>query len=347
MWRLAHSLRDRGHDPVIGCHAGSWIEDLARRDSITTSSLLPRNVGDLIGAVRVAAMLRRERFDLVHAHTGKLFAPLILAARLARKPIVLTYHLTCGRSPFTSRAMCYADSIIGVSDAVRNVLVQQCKLPPGKIRTLLTGIDLSLFRPLAGPRAELGKIGIQDGGPVFGAVNRLESVKRWDTFVHAAALVKQSHPEARYVILGEGPDSPQVHQMRKDLGLEQEFFLPGFVDNVPEILPELTALVLASDNEPFALVNLEAMASGIPVLASAAGGNAESMVPGKTGLLFPVGDANALAGLMRQILDDPERTREMGQAGRLRAEQEFAESRMMDQYEELYRQVIEESASKR
>lgn len=179
--------------------------------------------------------------------------------------------------------------------------------------------------------------------PVFLAIGRHVKDKGMDVAVEAFARVVKDHPAARLRLVGEGIETKTLEEQAASLNLGDavQFVGPVMPENVLAEFDRATAVLVPSRwEEPFGLVALEAMQTGRPVIASRVGGLKEIVQDGETGLLVQKEDAAALAEAMSAIITDPHRAREMGDAGRRRAIKNFNHTRMVDEFEALYRNAI-------
>jgi glycosyltransferase involved in cell wall biosynthesis len=197
------------------------------------------------------------------------------------------------------------------------------------VRTIWNGIDLVRFA-LAGPTV---------GGPAV-LVARLVPEKDLPTLLQAVALLVQREPSFRLQVAGDGPCLQETQQTVQRLGLGDHVQLLGERRDVPSILRRASLFVLPSRTEGISLTLLEAMASGLPVVATRVGGNAEVIDDGRTGWLVPAGDARQLADAIGRLWRNPDEARQFGQAGRRRVEDYFDVDLMVGQYEELYQEVL-------
>jgi glycosyltransferase involved in cell wall biosynthesis len=164
----------------------------------------------------------------------------------------------------------------------------------------------------------------------------LREEKRADVFVSAAARIAAERPEVEFIIAGEGPCRQPLIDQARQLGVLDRFHFPGYRDDVPQVLAEVDAFVLPSRTEAFPNAVQEAMAAGLPVVASAVGGVVELVRDGRTGHLVPPGDPNALAMALLDLIDHPERATAFGAAARREVEERYSFQRMVAQFEELY-----------
>jgi sugar transferase (PEP-CTERM/EpsH1 system associated) len=210
-----------------------------------------------------------------------------------------------------------------------------------RIHHICNGVDTSRFVPgTAVDKAEL-----PDGfnGPSMlcvGTVGRLQPVKDQATLVHAVARVVAANPAARarlrLVIVGNGPLLSVLQRQVLDLGLQDLVWLPGSSDKVPSLLRAMDLFVLPSLNEGISNTILEAMACGVPVIASRVGGNPELVIPGLNGELFAAGDVQALSTLLQRYLDDPALRQRQALSARQQALERFSLQVMLQRYLKLY-----------
>jgi glycosyltransferase involved in cell wall biosynthesis len=282
---------------------------------------------------RLARLFRAWRPDVVHTHDDRPLVYAVPAARLARVPCVI--HTRHGRNfANTARQNVLArwasrlpDCIVCVSDDSTRVAVEQ-GVPAKRIVTLHNGIDLDRF-PFRGP---------QPNGPVV-TVARLSPEKGIDTLLLAAALVAEQEPGFRLEIAGDGPCRTGLEASLTTLRLGGAVRLLGNVRDVPGLLQRARMFVLPSLSEGVPLTLLEAMATGLPVVATQVGGNPEVIADTATGVLVPAGNPPALAAAMRGLWCDAAACVRLGAAGRKRVEQLFDVRRMVAAYEALYRDI--------
>jgi glycosyltransferase involved in cell wall biosynthesis/peptidoglycan/xylan/chitin deacetylase (PgdA/CDA1 family) len=175
----------------------------------------------------------------------------------------------------------------------------------------------------------------------------LREEKRIDVLIAAAPRILERHPDAEFLIVGDGPCRDQLAALARATAVFDRFQFLGHRDDVPEVLAQADLLVLPSQSEAFPNAIIEAMAAGLPVVATDVGGIPELVAEGHTGRLVPPGDADALAGALLDVLDQPERAAEFGRAGRRRIEQTYSFDRMVEQFETLYVSELERSRVRR
>ena len=281
--------------------------------------------------LRLARLFRRARINVVHTHSSGPLIYAVPAARLAGvRAIVHTRHH--GQDPHSSAravAACrvlsrWIDRVVCVSnDGI--ALAAGEGIAPRKLGAIWNGIDTARFTP-TGP---------QPDGPAV-VVARLSPEKDIATLIRAMAIVVREAPEFHLEVAGDGRCLSDLKARATALHLDAHVRFLGQVHDVPALLARARMLVLPSLMEGISLTLLEAMAQGLPVVATAVGGNPEVVVAGETGLLVPPQSPDKLAQALLRLWRDPEASRRMGLAGRRRAERCFDVRRTIAEYEHLY-----------
>ena len=293
----------------------------------------PRDLDPAL-AVRLARTLRSQRPDLVHTHLvhADVYGALAPGIRL-----VSTKHnpdpFRAGPYRFAERALTRrATRVIAISEAVRRFCIDRVGLPAGKVEVVHYGLD-ALPSPWAeNPPLELGR-------PLLLAVCRLEPQKGLDTALRALADV----PDATLLVLGEGPDRAALESLASSLGVRERVLLPGRVGDVAVLYRRADVVVHPARWEGFGLAMLEAMLASKPVVAAHAGSAPELVADGRTGMLLPVDDPQALAAAVSSLLADPEKAGAMGAAGRERARSGFSVAGMAERTLAVYHSVVSQS----
>ncbi len=254
-------------------------------------------------------------------------------------------HLTKASHRWTRRAYRpFVSHYVALSRDLAEHLRQPIGVPASRITQLYNGVDTLRFAP-ASRRA------VPPGSPfsdpelfVFGTVGRMQPVKAQTLLAQAFVLALGQAPELRsrmrLVMAGDGPLLGQCQAILHNAGVAELVWLAGERSDVQDVMRGLDCFVLPSLAEGISNTILEAMASGLPVLATSVGGNADLVVPGSTGDIVPPGDAQALASAMVSLVQNPERARAWGSLGRQRAESSFSLSAMLDSYEGIYDRLL-------
>ncbi len=223
-----------------------------------------------------------------------------------------------------------------VSEAMA-VKVRRAGVPPERIAVICNGIDPERFEhPQPEDREKLRRLFAAPPAYIIGAAGRLSPEKGFDQLIDAAARVTQQERQVGFVLFGEGPLRPALTQHIAVRGLHDRFILAGFSPDIRRFLPHFDVAVLPSYTEGLPVVVLEALAAGVPVVATAVGGTPEVIDEGIQGFLVAPGDPNALADRILQLLQTDSLRHEMGQQGRQRVREHFSFAQMAAQYQCLF-----------
>ena len=334
---LSHALTDLGHEVYAASVPGSplWSE-LSFLTSTRTLALSRGNyVKNLTG---LAAFVRSHGIEIVHAHAARDYHLAAMAVRLApRARFVLTRHVLFPLRRINRPILRSVDRVIAVSRAVAESLRRNGVIDSSKITVVHNGIDTDRFDRSV---ARSGELPI-----VVGTVGHLAPIKGHDIFLRAAALISARRPGVRFIVIGEDK-SPQMDHRKSleslvaELNLSEVVTMPGWRDDMPAVLSSLTLFVSAARSEPFGLAIVEAMAAGLPVIATASEGAMEIIEDGFSGKLIPVDDPEALAAAINGLLDDPLERSRLGHNALLAARQRYSLARMASDTEQVYREVL-------
>jgi glycosyltransferase involved in cell wall biosynthesis len=294
----------------------------------------PRLARDVIRAVGAEAP------DLVHTHMVHADVYGSIAARWHHMPFISTRHnddrYLLGPFRHVDRAfMRGARRIVAISDAVR-LFHERAGLPTEKLVTIHYGLDASPSRPSEVTPAEAG---VPDEALLVLAIGRLIEQKDHRTLLHAFAAVRHEHPRAHLAVLGWGVLEGELRALARALGLEGSVSILGRVEP-RDWLARADVFAHTSRWEGFGIVLLEAMLSGLPVVATSVSAIPEIVVDGATGLLVEPGNAEAVARALAELLSNPARRAELGAAGLERARREFSVAQMADATVALYERVL-------
>jgi glycosyltransferase involved in cell wall biosynthesis len=324
----------------------------------------PSPVADLVSLWRLYRLMRRERFTIVHTHTPKAGLLGQLAARLAGVPIVVNtlhgFYFHERMRPAARRfyiamekiaALC-SSSILSQNQEDIETAIRERICPANKISHLGNGIDLTCFDRRHFSQEEIsrarGEIGLPECAPVVGFVGRLAGRRKgFLDFLAAARQVSAQMPATRFLIIGEAdhgkPDAVEPGAAR-ECGVEDVCLFLGHRPNkdLPLLYALMDVLVLPSLFEGIPRVIMEAAAMGIPAIATDVKGNREVVEHGRTGLLVPYGDPQALAHAILRILTNPEEARAMGQQSRCMAAECFDEQEVFATIKAEYTRLLRE-----
>ncbi|PYT00593.1 MAG: hypothetical protein DMF65_08550, partial [Acidobacteria bacterium] len=320
---LARGLARRGHELFAAlAHDSPLRDELYALPPRNVHTLALRNALDIGSALKLARVALDEKVDVIHAHVARDYTLASLAARRATAArLVITRHVLFPLSRLHRRALSNVSRVIAVSDAVARSLRAQNIFDPEKIRVVTNGVDFGRF---ADARAEFERSekSVEESGrdslegdrarrPLrVGIVGELSEVKGQEDFVRAAAVVAERFGDAvEFVIVGDdatrtGEYRARVERLVAELGLKERVRLLGRLGEVAGVLVSLDVFVSASRTESFGMAMAEALACGVPVVATATDGAREIVEDGHTGSIVPIGDADALAAAVASLLED-------------------------------------------
>lgn len=342
----ATGMLARGHSVSLLCPAPARILVEARARGVPAVALP-------IGKQRVAGVLALRRWlkdhpaDVINTHSSTDTWLVALATRFLRHrpPIVRTRHISApipGNWPTRWLYRSATRHVVTTGEALRQQVIDQLALEPARVTSVPTGVA-SRFVPgnRAASRATLGL-----PAEVF-VVSIIATLRSWKGHRFLLeAFAGLDDPQARLLIVGDGPQRAALEAQVLALGLAPRVMMPG---NQHDVLPWLHATDVfalpsyANEGVPQAI--LQAMACGLPVISTPIGAIGEAVVAEETGLLVAPQDASALLGAIRRLRDDPVLRERMGQAGRLRATERFSEATMLDRMESIFRDTIAAAGS--
>lgn len=345
---VVHALRARGWDArIVSMTALGPMGLQARELGIPTDSLeMPRGLPDPRGVIRLASLVRSWKPDILHSH----LAHANLMARLLRPflPVpVLVSTIHSIQDGGRLRLLAYrltdrtADCTTIVSQAAAERYLSAGAVSRERARVIPNGVDTARFRPLPEAREGLRReLGLGDAFAWL-AVGRFELAKDYPNMLGAFAQVLRQRPDSLLLLVGKGSLQLETEALARMLGLEGRVRFLGVRRDVPELMSAVDGYVLSSAWEGMPVVLLEAGASGIPIVATAVGGNPEVVLDGRTGFLVPPGDPAGLAkAMLRLAALPPDQRRRLGELGREHIDARYGLHHIIDLWEELYRDLL-------
>jgi len=357
VYEIGRRLVRRGHQVTVltldvhGYERHSQIKDMNiyRMPAVSLTKLIGAQLAispfSLLTATRI---VRSIRPNIIHAHNlyFNLTAIAPIIKHLSRTPLVTTLHLPkmkYGKPLLDLSIQIYqktighlivksSDELIAVSRSVRTHAIEDLMVHPYKIALIPNGVDTNVFLPNNQSHQNtiityIGRL-IQNKGPQY--------------LVQATPYILKYHPEARIYIVGEGPLKDELMRQVISQNLEDNVHFLGNVSDVLPVLQSTTIFVRPSLTEGMSLAVLEAMACGLPVVASNLEGNAEIIDNGETGYLVPPADSRALAEAISLLLDNHKIASQIGNNARKKTEEFYDWERVTDQTLKIYLALVED-----
>ena len=345
---LAGGLRARGHEVHAVVRPGSALAERLTGAGIAVTTLPLVDWYEPVGTARLGAWLRTHRIEVLHTHTPRDWYTAAVATLGTATVNVGTRHRLDQvgsawlKRPFLGRFA----ALLAVSEAVRARLLAGGLLAPARVITIRNGIE-----PPAAPadRAAIRRqLGVAADAPVVGFVGRLSPDKGLPVLLEAAAALRLRRPRLQVVVIGDdergGRRGRGPGERVAEAGGDGAVRFLGYRPDAADLSAGFDLQAVPSLAEPFGLVVLEAMARGVPLVATAAGGIPEIVRPGRDGLLVPPGDAAALAGALDRLLADPELGVRLAAEASRRVRRDFPATGMLDAVEAVYRRALREQA---
>lgn len=302
---------------------------------------------NLAAIAPLARLIRSSGIDLVHFHGTRAGLPGLAAARIAGSAALYTVHgwachqgrgsLAMSAARAFERTIAHgADVLICVSQADLAVGLRFGLVNPERSRVIANGVDPARCDASERRQEQRSQLGLSPRSQAIGLVGRLTHQKGQRLLLNAAPGILARHPEARFVLVGDGEDRELLTALAAHHGLADRVLFAGPRLDVPALMAALDVFVLPSYWEGMPISLLEAMAAGKPVIASRVNGSAEAIADGKTGLLVPPGDAPALGAAICRILGDPALAARIGEAARREVNERYHVVDMISSVASLY-----------
>lgn len=363
---LMAGLGQAGYDITVACPIEEQLMKHIRAAGV--SRILPLDIGDDLRPCldplviwRFSRFLRHHPFAIVHAHGAKAGLITRLALSKLDYPVVVSYHnelLSATYHPQKRRMRAFVerrlaqdtDHFIAVSPTIRDELIQCIGCSPAKVSFIPNGIlldDSASEHVRVGARRTVRSMwGWPEGAGHFvvGTACRLTREKGIDILLAAASQAIRMEPTLRLVIFGDGPLASELEGKAQEGGLSEYVRFLGYCDRARELFPALDAFVLPSRTEGWPLSIMEAMAVGLPVIATRVGGVPHMVETGRTGLLVAPGEVDELAQALLVLARDRSLARRLGEAAADYAEEHFDVKTMVARVGDIYAQIWVERA---
>lgn len=352
VFNLLKSIDRAKYRPFLGCLLNTKpLESAFKGIDVQFISLnKPANL-DVFLPFKLAKILKEKDISLIHTHNTGPYLYGAIAARLAGVPVII--HTEHGRTfPDKKRLMraekilsIFTNQIISVSNILKQNLMRYENISSNKIRVVHNGIDVDRFcrRPSHEAKAIKKELGFEPDDFIIGNVARLDTVKDHENLIKAYAVVQEKVPQAKLLIIGEGPLKNEIVKLVNELEISQNVTFLSARKDIPELLNVIDIFVLSSRNEGISLTLLEAMASERAVIATEVGGNKEIIQHRLNGFLVPPSDFIKLSGAILELLNNKDLAMNLAIEARKTILMKFSVSAMTRQYEEVYAKYLKQN----
>lgn len=353
MFLLAKFLNKQKFNPILACsnfpELDKWCENF-EKEGIKVIRLNVRHKHDPKHLTLLKKIIKKEGTDLLHAHIWNP-ASCRYAYLIKKIPIIITEHdpfkLSIFKNLFKKRGLKKVAKIIAISQNNKKILKKLYPKFRHKIHTILNGIDTTWWKSQLLRFTEQDRHKIKheifcakDDTLIIATIAELHERKGLKYLIGAIPEVLEKYPNVKLVIIGEGPNRGKLEKLIRKLGIKDYVVLLGRRKDMPQLLKSADIFALPSRREAFGLVNLEAMLTPLPVIASKVGGIPEIVENGKTGLLVKPESEKSLALALKQLISSPAKRRKMAQAGLKRVHEVFDAKKMAEEYGKIYKKTI-------
>lgn len=335
---LSNELARRGNDVFIAIKKHAEIESgltNVPKDNIAYFQM--KNSMSLLSAKRIADLARKQNVQILHAHIARDYPIVAAASALSNVPYVLTRHVLFPMKRIHKYLLRQVSGVIAPSQAIAESVIKSGIINSEKVIKILSGIDTDNFRSTRNIAETVEKIG---------TIGHLSDIKGQDIFVKAANIVLNNTPHLRFQIIGEdkthsGKNRERLNRLIDRLDIRQSVTLTGWLDDVRPMFADMDIFVSSARSEPFGLVMVEAMMSGVPVIATRTEGAVEILKHEETGLLVNKEDPQELADAIMRLANDQELRATLAKNAVASAQKDFSLDRMVSETLAFYTSVIE------
>ena len=342
MFYLLRELEKRGYKTfLISPPGSSLIKKVAELKTITRCITFQQE-WNLLALLKIYNFLKINHIQLIHLHTAHAHTLGALAGKMAGIPVVVTRRVDFPLAHLFFSCLKYnlmVDRIIAISEGIKKVLLKG-SVPNSKITVIPSGIDPKRFSNIKNPSYLYRGFRLSPEDIIIGTIAHLTDHKGHRYLIEAIPRILEAFPQARFLFVGEGELRGQLEEMVGKLGIGDKVILPGFREDVPEILSILNLFVLPSHLEGLGTSLMDAMYMKVPIVATTAGGIPEIVEDGKNGLLVPPKSPKILAQAVIKLLKDKSLQKNFSREGRKRVIQEFEISTVVEKIEGVYQQLM-------
>lgn len=337
IYQEALGMKKRGHWVGLAASPQSQIFKHVQEAGLPVFPL-PLERRNFNAIWQLLSLIKKENISILNTHSSwDSWVGGIVKLIYPKFRLIRTRHLSTpiGKTPLSWLIYnILPDAVITTGEAIREKMIDYNRFNPHKIVSIPTGIDLKRFNPYR------VKPAFKEDGFLIGMISVLRSWKGHKYFISAAPEILKQIPEAKFYIVGDGPQKENIKRQIKEIGLEDKIFMLGHRTDIPEILAALDVIVHPSTgHEGVPQTILQALAMAKPVVASHVGGIPEVIEDQKTGILIPPCDVKAIANAVIKIFKNPALSKKLGENGRVLVKRHYSFEAMLDKIEEVYARI--------
>lgn len=346
---LAEHLKLEGFDTLAIIKGPGWVEDQLKLRGIDYRIVKPQGFLSLPYYWALINLLREHRVKLIQAHLLGSTLTFSLLSLLLRIPLIATLHGQVDVNPNEKRVFLKnrimrggVNRLIAVSDGLADYIAKRGLFRKKDIGVIYNGVDIDKYGRNQSRKLR-EQLNLNDQAALVGSVGNVRPAKAYHVLIDAAAALKNSHPNLQFVIAGHQKPTlmQQLEEQIEALELKERVHFIGFHDNTAEFLGQLDIFALSSSSEGFSIATIEAMATGLPVLATQCGGPEEIIEHNRTGWLVPPNDPDALAQGLETLLADRALQDRLAEAGQKHAAETFSMNTLLNRYKAEYMELLQ------
>jgi glycosyltransferase involved in cell wall biosynthesis len=349
---ICRKIEKNGYTPVVFHFGNPWLEDKCREYGIPSlfvpgHRLFKSSTTIPFFSAVFAKFLRTQRVDILHSH---LFGPVTgacFATYLARIPHIGTLHDIYTieekkkRIRYIRLSSFLGTTLVTVSHQMNRYLTNLGRFHNGTLQTIVNGVDIDRFN-VSVSRNHYSELDLGPDDIVFACVGRLEQIKGHDVLIKAFSAMKPMH-HVKLLIVGDGPIRKDIERQIQEKGLQNNVRMLGQRNDIPALLNLSDCFVLSSRSEGLSCSIIEAMASGLPVIATDVGGNSELVTDEVNGYLVPSENPDALSTRLQVIINDSLKRKKFAEMSLNRAREHYSLDGMLEKYVDNYNKMIHNS----
>jgi len=305
--------------------------------------------------MRLYRIVKSQRIDIVHSQGARADFFARIAAKLAKVPIMIStvampvegynvgYLKRFLYQTFDRFSERFVDYFLVVSSVLKENMIEVHGIPPDKIIKIYNGIETDYYKPVGNEEMRYKirrEFAVNDSDILIASLGRLVWQKGFEYFIHAIPEILREIPDARFILVGDGPLRPELERLAVELGEGDKIIFAGYRSDVRDVLAALDIVVIPSVLEGFPMITLEAMAMAKPIVAAKIDGITEQITDGINGILIPPKDSSAIAQAIIRLINDRESGKKLGLAARKKVEQEFSVEKMVSETEKVYLSLL-------